>query len=50
MTQTTNVMVTKSIGQQELSGIENDRMELDGFNKSRNIATTAGSNSSSSET
>ena len=50
MTKTTNVMVAKSVGQQELSGVQDDRVELDGFNHSRNAATTAGCDSGSSET
>lgn len=50
VTKTTNVMVAKSVGEQELSGVQDDRVELDGFNHSRNAATTAGSDSGSSET
>ena len=50
MTQTTDVMITESIGQQELSGVKDQRVELDSLNQSGNAHSTTGSDSGSSET
>lgn len=50
VTQTANVMVTESVGQQELSGVEDQRVELDSLNQSGNAHSAAGSDSGSSET
>lgn len=50
MTQTANVMVTESVSQQELSGVEDQRVELDSLNQSGNAHSAAGSDSGSSET
>jgi hypothetical protein len=50
MSQTASVVISKSIGHEELSTIQNDRMVLDGLHQSRNIASTHSSNSHSRET
>ena len=43
-------MVAKSVGQEELASVEDNWMEFDGFNQSRDITATASSNTSSTET
>lgn len=50
MSQTAGVVISKSIGHEELSTIQNDRMVLDGLHQSRNVASTHSGNSHSRET
>ena len=49
MSQTTNVVITQSIRKEELPSIEDDGMELNSLDQSRNIATTASRNTCSAE-
>ena len=50
MSQTTHIMVAKSISQKELASIENQRVELNGLDQSRHTHSTASSNTRSGET
>lgn len=49
MSQTTNVVITQSIRKEELPSIEDDGVELNSFDQSRNVATTASCNTYSTE-
>ena len=49
MSQTADVVVTKSVRHEELSGIEEDGVVLHGLDESRNVAAAESSNTSSRE-
>lgn len=49
MSQTTNVVITQSIRKEELPSIEDDGVELNSLDQSRDIATTASRNTCSAE-
>ena len=50
MSETSEVMVTKSISHQELTTVEENRVELHSLNDSRDVATAESSTTSNGET
>ena len=50
MSETSEIVIAESVGQQELTAVKKNRMELHGFNNSRNVATAKSSTTRNGET